>query len=267
MKATTLRMLVGVTAPLILTGSVQAEFTGISTASKPNPFGLLVVNVYANFDRPGQDHMIAVAGTPNTPLQIDVFGGVFYNHPFGYQTAPLDLLVQSFPSLAFDSFVTIGVKSVGQPNGQPVDNTILTPNYPPIKGNQKFSDSSGWAITPVDPQGNPFDPVNSFPGNGQILIAQFSTADGFAIEGQFLISAISNGTAMQAQVSFQHMLEPPCPWDVEPMGGDGIVGITDFLVLLAAGGPNPGHPADFDGDGNVGIVDFLELLANWGACP
>ncbi len=54
-----------------------------------------------------------------------------------------------------------------------------------------------------------------------------------------------------------------CPWDVDGGG----VGITDFLALLAAWGPNPGHPADFDGDGNVGIVDFLELLANWGPCP
>ncbi len=42
MKATTLRTLVGVMTPLILTGSVQAGFTGISTASKPDPFGLLI---------------------------------------------------------------------------------------------------------------------------------------------------------------------------------------------------------------------------------
>ena len=54
-----------------------------------------------------------------------------------------------------------------------------------------------------------------------------------------------------------------CPWDID---GDGIVGITDFLDLLGAWGPNPGHPADFDGDGIVGITDFLELLANWGPC-
>ncbi len=54
-----------------------------------------------------------------------------------------------------------------------------------------------------------------------------------------------------------------CPWDLD---GCGTVGITDFLALLAAWGPNPGHPADFDGDGNVGITDFLALLANWGPC-
>ncbi len=56
-----------------------------------------------------------------------------------------------------------------------------------------------------------------------------------------------------------------CIWDIA--GFDGEVGINDFLDLLAAWGPNPGHPADFDGDDVVGINDFLELLANWGPCP
>ena len=56
-----------------------------------------------------------------------------------------------------------------------------------------------------------------------------------------------------------------CIWDIA--GFDGEVGINDFLALLAAWGPNPGHPADFDGDDVVGINDFLELLAHWGPCP
>ncbi|MHC4416114.1 MAG: hypothetical protein ACYS0G_12605 [Planctomycetota bacterium] len=55
-----------------------------------------------------------------------------------------------------------------------------------------------------------------------------------------------------------------CPWD---LNGDGFVGINDLLILLAAWGPNPGHPADFNGDGFVGIGDLLALLANWGNCP
>ena len=57
---------------------------------------------------------------------------------------------------------------------------------------------------------------------------------------------------------------PVCPGDID---GDGTVGITDFLDLLAAWGPNPGHLADLDFDGTVGILDFLILLANWGPCP
>ena len=34
------------------------------------------------------------------------------------------------------------------------------------------------------------------------------------------------------------------------------------LLGLAAGGP-----ADFDGNGTVGASDLLALLANWGPCP
>ena len=51
------------------------------------------------------------------------------------------------------------------------------------------------------------------------------------------------------------------------LDADGIVGIVDFLDLLAQWGTDPGGPPDFDGDGDVGINDFLELLANWGPCP
>jgi len=48
------------------------------------------------------------------------------------------------------------------------------------------------------------------------------------------------------------------------LDGDGTVGITDFLALLAAWGPCPAQCiADLDGDGIVGIVDFLALLGGW----
>ncbi|MEE8458462.1 MAG: hypothetical protein V3S08_01245 [Phycisphaerales bacterium] len=57
--------------------------------------------------------------------------------------------------------------------------------------------------------------------------------------------------------------ESSCPGDVD---GDGTVGINDFLDLLGAWGPNPGHPADLDGDRVVGINDFRDLLAAWGPC-
>ena len=52
-----------------------------------------------------------------------------------------------------------------------------------------------------------------------------------------------------------------CPWDCGLV--DGVVGINDFLALLANWG---GSQCDFDGDG-VGVNDFLALLANWGPCP
>jgi hypothetical protein len=60
--------------------------------------------------------------------------------------------------------------------------------------------------------------------------------------------------------------------DLHPALGDldcdGQVGVTDFLVLLAAWGlcPDPcppACPADLDQDCTVGVTDFLVLLANW----
>lgn len=54
-----------------------------------------------------------------------------------------------------------------------------------------------------------------------------------------------------------------CAWDCGD--GDGIVGVDDFLALLAQWGM-VGTPCDIDG-GGVGVDDFLALLANWGACP
>jgi len=51
------------------------------------------------------------------------------------------------------------------------------------------------------------------------------------------------------------------------LDGDGAVGVTDFLALLAAWGPNPGHQADLNGDGAVAVTDFLLLLGDWGPCP
>ena len=49
--------------------------------------------------------------------------------------------------------------------------------------------------------------------------------------------------------------------------GDGSVGVTDFLNLLAAWGPCPGCPEDLNFDGSVNVQDFLVLLSQWGPCP
>jgi hypothetical protein len=49
------------------------------------------------------------------------------------------------------------------------------------------------------------------------------------------------------------------------LDADRVVGIVDFLGLLANWGPaDMCVTADLDLDGNVGIIDFLLLLGNWG---
>ena len=217
MKATTLRMLVGVTTPLILTGSVQAGFLGLSTVSKPNPFGLLVVNVYAEFDRPGQDFMRTVAGTMNAPLLIQVIGGTFFNANGGTDQAPSAFFISLIPSLAFDTFVTIGIKFT-----DPLDDAlIIVPGFPAgITGTQLSMTESGWAITVIDPQGDPFNPLY-FAGDGRVLIGQFSTADGTAIQGTMRIRGTSNGIDFKSVVSFYHVPGPGALW---LLGAAGLLG-------------------------------------------
>ena len=54
----------------------------------------------------------------------------------------------------------------------------------------------------------------------------------------------------------------PCPPDLD---GDGIVGVTDILALIAGwGGNDPAH--DLDGDGTVGVGDILLMISAWGPC-
>ncbi len=221
MKVRTLAVLAGVSAPLILAGSSEAGFVGITTTSKPNDFGLLVVNVYAIFDRPGQDFMEVVAGTPNTPLRIEVIGGTFYNTPnFGTDQAPTTFLIGLFPSLAFDTFLTIGVKAVGT-SGQPKDNLTIAPGFPNLTGSVIQTITSGYGLTPLTPARDPFDAAY-FPGNGHILIGQFATSNGSAISGTFLIQYTSNGNQFQQTVvSWVHV---PSPGALALLGTAGMIG-------------------------------------------
>lgn len=206
MKVAALSLVAGLGGTLILAGPAPAGFTGIKVVSKPNAFGLLVCNVFASFDRPGEDQFRSAGGTPNSPMDIHVVGGTFYQHPFGTDTPPAAPLLVN-PSLAFDTFVTIGVKAVGIPGGQFPDNLELTPGWPGFGPSSLGGTALAWQVMANDPQANPFNPdyVN---GNGQVLISQFSTADGTGITGMFKILAISNGTTMQFNVTFFHVPGP-----------------------------------------------------------
>ncbi len=210
MKNKTLVLLTGLGVPLFHAATASAAFTGISTVSKPYAVGLLTVNVYAEFDRPGEEHMLDVAGTPNAPRSISVIGGTFYQHVFAIDRPPSCALGQcgTFPSLLFDTFVTIGVKAVGV-GAQPDDQMVLTADWPGFGASTLATTNAGWAVTPIDPQGDPFDPIWAA-GDGRTLIGQFSTLDGTAIQGTMLLSFISNGVGAEAVVSFLHVPGPGC---------------------------------------------------------
>ena len=221
MKIRTLSVLAGVGAPLILTAGASAAFVGIKAVGKENAFGIIVVNVYAEYDRPG-DLFSHAGGTVDAPLLIQVLGGgTFYNHSFGGDIAPSANLVVAFPSLAYDTFVTIGLKV--NSNAFP-DALLITPGFPTgITGTQLFTNESGWAVTPDDAQGDPFNP-DYVAGNGQVLIAQFATADGTGFSGTMLVGGVSNGVAQDFVVSFFYVV--PAPGALALLGAAGLVGAS-----------------------------------------
>ena len=89
-----------------------------------------------------------------------------------------------------------------------------------LTGSSLAGTTFGWAVIPTAPQGDPFDADNSFPGNGQILIGQFSTANGSDIVGTMLVSYVSNGLSGSQIVSFGI----PSPGALAMLGVAGLIG-------------------------------------------
>ena len=255
MKLKTLSVLAGLGGTLIVCDPVAGEFLGFEISGVQSQFGINVCTFSAFFDNP-DDRLLAVAGTASAPLMVDfISGGTFYQHVFGGDTAPLQALIDLFPSLADDTFVTIGVEV-----DDGTDATWLTPGWPGFGAMALGGPNQAWFVTPDDAQAAP-DPT------GRVLLGHFSTADFVAARGRFVILAISDGEPILRYTGDCCFLsEAPCTeGDVDP---DNVVGILDFLRLLSDWGPCPPDDdcwADLNGDGEVGIVDFLLLLRLWTA--
>lgn len=104
--------------------------------------------------------------------------------------------------------------------------------------------------------------AESVPAGGPVSVPAPATAS-MAPPGFYMLFVIdADGVPSEAS------LVQVGPGPVGDLDGDGVVGILDFLALLAVWGPCPGPPepcpADLNGDGQVGIVDLLALLADWG---
>ncbi len=229
MRAKTLSVLAGVTAPLILTGSASAGFVGIKVVGKETGFipgvgELFVCNVYAVFDRP-DDEMVAVAGFAGHPLNIFVKQGKWYQDPQGSAlTAPfLQFLPGASGALAYDTFVTIGTKV--DDLFSTLDNVSFTPGL--AFGNSSLAVTSeavsgAWFILPAGPGNGGLGQPNA---NGQVLLFQGSfVKDGIAkgIAGSMLLSMTSNGVFNFHQyVTFDHQI--PAPGALALLGGAGLL--------------------------------------------
>ena len=75
-------------------------------------------------------------------------------------------------------------------------------------------------------------------------------------------SEASNGMIKpRLEVTFERELEPPTR--PEDLNGDGVVGVSDLILLLSAWGMTD-SPFDLDGNGSVGTGDLIFLISAWG---
>ncbi len=146
------------------------------------------------------------------------------------------------------------VPLIADPTGQSLLPSILVTDLdqmPPLLIGQTFEVVNGVAseyrVAEIRAPGVPFDQI--LPSQWADPVNNFPLYTGTAFVSELLDTTVRVTCAK-------------CPWDCADC--DGVVGIVDFLALLAQWGGT--GSCDFDG-GGVGINDFLELLANWGACP
>ena len=75
-------------------------------------------------------------------------------------------------------------------------------------------------------------------------------------------SEASNGMIRpRLEVTFEREIEPPTR--PEDLDGDGVVGVSDLILLLSAWGMTD-SPFDLDGNGSVGNGDLIFLISAWG---
>lgn len=219
-------------------------------------------------------------------------GGTFYQHPLGSDKAPNAIIVAVFPSLAYDTFVTIGVEKLGPPDGQPSNALVLTPGWPGFGPSSLAGNSLGWAVTPSDPQADPFNRDFVY-GNGWVLIGRFSTADGTGVEGTMKVFVLSDGVSL-LQNEFIHCDchyedctdgnpcngEETCAGGCQPGSGsptpdcnsNGTLDSCDIASGMSDDADGNGIPDECvlacldcaGGDAEVDVVDLLALLGQWG---
>jgi hypothetical protein len=154
-------MTVAIVSSLFATGYASADFQGISIDTVEGGFGVgTSYRVYVDVEE--GDQLDAIFGDSVDPLFIGSTTG-FYQNQFGTHKAPSAALFSFFPSLEYDSFVTIGVLT-------DAGNSMLDigVNWTDFEGGADIETSNGsWFATPDDAQ--------VFEIDGRVLIGQFTT--------------------------------------------------------------------------------------------
>lgn len=231
---------------------VQGSFTGLTAelvAENGAGPGLNTWRVYANFSNAGAD-LLSVYGTSINPIDVSTSTSWYQEDGVGSATSNgiNEELYGAIPSLAFDSWVTIGGPTSNSEEIQFAGLDLAGFEA----GEDLTSDESlggSWFAIPGNVSGTTPD------AQGRVLIAQLTT-DGTVVFDCNIQYRESDGTtpvATELSLVFQN----GCPEDVN---GSGMVDIEDILAVLTSFGCTGNCLGDINGDGNVDINDGLLVI-------
>ncbi len=272
----------------------KADGASVSLVAVAAGSGGFAITGIDDYDRSGK--AVSVAGDVNGDGLADIIVGAYYANPAGtysgesyvvFGKANGDVVSLVDVTAGNGGFVINGaqagarsgraVSGAGDLNGDGLDDVLVGAYLADANGNQGAGQTY---VILGKADGSAVDLADIIAGNGGWVINGASAGD---YAGRSISSAGDvNGDGVDDIVIGADRADPsgapgagksyvvfsPAPSVLGDLDGDGKVGITDFLALLAAWGPcgDPCPPfcaGDLDGDCNVGIQDFLLLLANW----
>jgi len=192
---------------LILAGSATADFQGISWTSTSSAYGDTYL-IYADVE--AGDQLNAVYGDAANALSIDSNSGFYQNTWGGPVSTVINAgLIAVFPSLAYDSWVTIGLQdSTG--------NAMLNIGVDWVDfeaGGAIWTDNGSWFATPDDAQ--------VYEVGGQVLIGQFTVANDDGIFGTISLQG-KNADGSNWTVSGEYFNTIPAPGALALLGLAGL---------------------------------------------
>ena len=146
MKKSTLSLTI--VAGSLIASSAMADYTGLTSVNVDNGDGTWTAQIYANFSA-ATDELDAVFGDAQNALSISTSGSFYQNALGGATSTSINpALIPLFPSLALDSWVTIGLSDQ-------TDNALLNIgiDFSGFEaGGSILTDNGSWFATPDDPQ-------------------------------------------------------------------------------------------------------------------
>lgn len=286
-------LVVGARADLVGLTAIERDF-----ADEPGWLAQWrVIDVRATFDD-ADDVLLSVGAPSGGGLLATTDPAGFRNAAFGTDGPPPEELLEPFPNLAWDTFVTIGVASWSGP-ASPI---LLTPDLPAIAGLEvAIPEGEGWAA--LDPG---LGRAGEHPGFA-VTIARLVARRTSGLEVAVRLAWLDAGATLTHAdaiwslpggadcdhdlvddlVAIDAGLVADCDFDAIPdacaiaedavpdCNGNGVPDSCDLSrgTSLDADGDgipdecvDPACPRDLDGDGQVGFDDLLIVLGAWGPC-